>query len=330
MENFNYDLFCEKVKKLKVLLIGETIIDEYVFVTAKGRATKDPILSTGYISDERYLGGVLAPARHLSEFIDEVHVISILGELNTNSEFILSQLKSNITFEYFIKPDSPTIIKKRYIEPAHYQKLFKIEYLNDEVISDDLSYKIIDRIEEIKDDYDLILINDFGHGLFSDVLVDYFSKSNKFIALNVQTNSSNYGYNPITKYNAADFVSMNKTELQLPYHSKNINYQDAVKKIREKSKFKEILLTLGKDGCIFLRDKAYNSKSLVSNPIDTIGAGDAVFSLTSLLSFLKYEGYLISKFANIVGAVAVEILGNKQSITKQALLKYIGQTNGMD
>ena len=324
-----FDLFSE-MKNLKILLIGETIIDEYVFVSAKGRATKDPILSTGFIEEERYLGGVLAPARHLAEFVKNVHVISLLGEFKTNDDFIFTRLKSNIEFEYFTKSNSPTIIKRRYVDPAHYHKLFKVEYINDDIISDTLAYQIMDRIERIKDNYDLILVNDFGHGMFSDILTQYLSNLDKFVAINVQTNSTNYGFNPFTRYSKADFISMNESELLLPFHKKDAHYLDVLKQVAKTNSFKEILVTLGKEGAAFYKNKIQFANSLITNPVDTIGAGDAVFSLTSILSFLGKDEMFILEFANLVGAIAVEILGNKQSVTKQALLKYIGQIDAME
>ena len=70
----------KKFKGLKVLLIGETIIDDYYFVMPNGISIKDPIISTKFIKKERYLGGVFATARHLSQFVKEVNVITLLGE----------------------------------------------------------------------------------------------------------------------------------------------------------------------------------------------------------------------------------------------------------
>ena len=58
------EYYLEKLKSLKVLVIGDAIIDEYVFVATKGRAIKDPILSVGYRNHEIYAGGVLSIARH--------------------------------------------------------------------------------------------------------------------------------------------------------------------------------------------------------------------------------------------------------------------------
>ena len=317
----------KKASELKVLIIGETIIDEYIFVTAKGRATKDPILSTRYISKEKYLGGVLASARHLGQFVKDVHILTLLGDLDSHEEMIKKELEKNIKFEYFYKSNSPTIVKTRYLEPNHNHKLFKVENVDDNEISGISAKMIINRIEELKNDYDLVLVNDFGHELFNDALTDYICSLNKFIGLNVQTNSSNYGYNPVIKYKKADFVSMNETELKLPYHLRKFNPVDLVRKMKDENEFKEILLTMGKEGCLFIRNKMNFSKSFISNPIDTIGAGDAVFAISSIFSFLGTDESLLPKYSNAIGALAVEIIGNKNPITRKAFIDFMATTN---
>ena len=71
---------------MRVFLIGESIIDEYIFVKALGTASKDPVLSTRKINEEKYAGGVLAVANHLANFVDEVHMITILGKNNSQKE----------------------------------------------------------------------------------------------------------------------------------------------------------------------------------------------------------------------------------------------------
>ena len=57
-----------RAKDLKVLLIGEAIIDIYHFGEAIGKAGKEPVLVTKYHREESYIGGVLAVANHLSSF----------------------------------------------------------------------------------------------------------------------------------------------------------------------------------------------------------------------------------------------------------------------
>lgn len=319
-----------KLSSLSVLLIGEAILDEYYFVETIGIASKDPIISTQFQKKEKYLGGIFAPARHLSNFVKKVHVITLLGEYDRNERYIKKSLnKKNITFDFFTKINSPTIIKRRYLEPHHFRKLFKMEYNNTNPISRKLTEKIKKRIGEIISNYDLIIVSDFGHGFINNELIEYLSKQNKFLAINVQTNSSNFGFNTAMKYPKADFLSLNETELRIIYQNKNEEIYKLLEKLYAENKFSSILLTLGKRGCYYYKDKdkLNYSKAFVTNPVDTIGAGDAVFSFSSLLSFLDIDQEYVPKFANAVGACIVETLGNKESITKNNLLKYLEVKN---
>ena len=63
----------EKIEKLKVLIIGETIIDQYIFCEALGKSGKEPVLVLRDLETQKYLGGALAIARHLSEFCHMSH-----------------------------------------------------------------------------------------------------------------------------------------------------------------------------------------------------------------------------------------------------------------
>src|SRR3989344_7276533 len=95
--------YLEKMKSLNVLVIGDTIIDEYHFTDPKGRTIKDPILSVDYIRHERYAGGALAIANHISNFAKNVRLVTVLGDKKRNEEFIIKKLNKNISAKFFTK-----------------------------------------------------------------------------------------------------------------------------------------------------------------------------------------------------------------------------------
>src|SRR6266700_914463 len=78
----------QAIRKLKVLIIGETIIDEYQFCSVMGKSGKEPVLAALHNRTEQYLGGVLAIANHVSNFCDNVGLISALGEINSCEDFV--------------------------------------------------------------------------------------------------------------------------------------------------------------------------------------------------------------------------------------------------
>src|SRR5438093_10400991 len=75
--------YLQALRKLRVLIVGESIIDEYQFCSVLGKSGKESILAALHNRTETYVGGVLAVANHMSNFCDEVAVLSSLGEVNS-------------------------------------------------------------------------------------------------------------------------------------------------------------------------------------------------------------------------------------------------------
>ena len=99
----------DDLKNTKVLIIGETIVDQYVFCEALGKSGKEPVLVLRDIETEQYIGGAAAIARHLADFCSEITLLSILGEKGEHEDFIRSNLQENVKTFFLYKTDSPTI-----------------------------------------------------------------------------------------------------------------------------------------------------------------------------------------------------------------------------
>ena len=116
---------------LRVLVVGETIIDEYTYCEAIGKSGKEPVLATRFLGTDRFGGGVLACANHAASFCEQVDVFTQLGEGGDEEQFVRSVLKSNVTPIFVEKKNSPTIVKKRFVEKYLSQKLFEVYRMND-------------------------------------------------------------------------------------------------------------------------------------------------------------------------------------------------------
>ena len=334
MGDFTLDDISQKLDQLKdldVLIIGDCVIDQYVFIEPKGRAMKDPIISTRFKSEESYAGGVLAVANHVSSYVNKSKLVTLIGDQNPQLNFIQNSLAKNIKLKTFIKEDAPTTIKRRYINTYKNNKLFKIEYMDDFPISNKLSHKIENYLCEELPKYDLVITLDYDHGFMNENIRKILQEKSKFLSLNSQVNSANIGFNSITRYEHADFITMDEPELRLSLMMKFENLEEVVAKFHEKFKHNNFLVTLGKDGCIFHKDETnYSSPILTENIVDTVGAGDAVFSIMSLLVYSKLDNELVPFIANCVGGIDANILGNKEFVTKTKLLNFMGEIyNGL-
>ncbi len=310
-------------KKIKTLVIGDTIIDEYNFAIPKGRAIKDPIMSVDYVKHESYAGGILAIANHVSNFIDNVTCVSALGDREDKREFIKNAINSNVSIKFFVKKNSPTTVKKRYLNIVHNEKLFKVEYINDEPINAKLESELTYFLEHELPKYDLVLVGDFGHGLITDNIIKTIEDKSKYLAINVQCNSANLGFNFVTKYKSPHYVTMDVQELQYAVLDRFSNISVLMNKLYEKTHFNKFLVTMSKDGSAYFNaGKKTSFPAFVTRPLDTVGAGDAVFSITSLFVY-RNRDRIIPFIANCVGGIAVSYMGNKEYISKDKLFEFI-------
>ena len=314
----------DKLKNLRILVIGDTIIDHYVFVKPKGRAIKDPILSVAYDGREVYPGGILAIANHLSDFVKDIKLVTLLGDRETHLDFIKQSLRDNVVLKTFTKKAAPTTVKKRMVDFYRGNKLFKIEYLDDKPIRQDVTAEIIAYLTKELKNYDLIIVGDFGHGFINNSIKRILERESKFLAVNAQSNSSTMGYNYFSLYNRIDFISMNGEELRLPLSRRFEDLSAVISEAHDKFMLNNFIVTVGKEGCIFARNgKIFNAPSLVSSVKDTVGSGDALFAIASLFVYAEADEELIPFMANCAGGIAVNILGNKDSVTKHNLISFI-------
>ena len=191
------------------------------------------------------------------------------------------------------------------------------------------SKKFIKILKEKFQSYDLVILCDFGHGFFNKNIYDLIIKNSKLVSINAQTNSDNRGFNLITKYNNANLVCIDEPEIRLALSDRVSTFKILAEKLSKIIKFNILVITRGNLGISIF--KKINKKKLreVSlsafelNPVDTIGAGDAVLGIASLLACKKTDIEVIAFLGNIFGALATKYLGHSSSIKKKDVLRAV-------
>ena len=338
LKNFRKRYSADKVieslrnlKKMRVLLIGETILDEYHYVAAIGKPPKGDHIAAKFIRGETHAGGILACANHIANFCGSVDLITAIGnqDFMEKEAFVRASLKSNINLHLFFHPTAPTIVKRRYVNQTFLNKLFEI-YVIDDRPSLELETKILAQLKKIFSDkkiYDLVLVLDYGHGLLTPVLIDCISNQNCFLAVNAQTNTANAGYNPITKYRRANYFCLDEPELRLAFRDKDNDINQILTRlVRNIYLPGAITVTRGHLGSITydVANKTFFEAPVLSQKIvDTTGAGDAFLAITAPCVASGIPMDLIPFIGNAVGALAVGYLGNQSSIEAESLFKFI-------
>ncbi len=317
--------YFENSKKLKVLLIGEAIIDIYHYGEAIGKSGKEPILVTKYHREEIYIGGSLAIANHLSSFCAEVTCVTMLGEKGEYESFIREKLKDNVNVVFHYKKESPTIVKRRYIEEYSSQKLFEIYEIDDCYFNDEQKQFFTESIEEHLATHDVVIVADYGHGLLDQISIKKIEEKAKFLAVNTQANASNHGFNCISKYEKADYVCIANRELQLNFRQKHISTIDQIKRLMQEHSYKNVVVTNGVSGSLSCKqgEEIQTTPAFATSTKDRVGAGDAVLAVTSLFVAQGAPADMVGFVGNVVGSQAVNIMGNKSFIEKIPLMKHV-------
>lgn len=315
-----------EIKKLKILIIGELIIDKYVFCEALGKSGKEPVLTMRDKNSEEYLGGSAGIARHVSNFSDNITLFSMIGEKAEYLGKIKSSLPKKIKLEFFKKRNSPTILKTRFVETSSFNKVLGIYKINDEIIKKDQEKKQYKKLKKIISDFDLVIVSDYGHGFITESLAELICSKSKFLALNAQINSTNIGYHSMRNYKKADCVVINQGELENELRDRSKDLVSLIKQLSLRNKIKSLVVTQGRRGAILYdkkSNKIHKSSALASKVIDKVGAGDAFLSIISLFLKLNVQKDLSLLAGSLAAAQSTEDIGNKNAVNKTILLKSI-------
>jgi len=316
----------KEVEDMKILVIGDIIIDEYHYCKGMGKSQKDNIIATKFLNEEVFAGGVLAAANHLAGFCKNVTLVSSIGTKNDYKDFIIKHLNSHIKQRFFYYKDAPTVVKRRFVDPAFLNKLFEICHLEDtNHIPRSLENQIYDYLDSNLKKFDMVLVADFGHGLISPKLVKILCKKANFLAVNVQTNSANLGFNLITKFDRADYICIDEPEIRFACHDKFSDLKKLMLAVSKKLNCDRIIITRGHKGSLaYSKKEGFADIPVFSKQVvDRIGAGDAYFSITSPCVFKAEPMDIVGFIGNAVGAMKVLIVGNRSSVEPAPLFKYI-------
>jgi rfaE bifunctional protein kinase chain/domain/rfaE bifunctional protein nucleotidyltransferase chain/domain len=328
-QKFNF----EKIKKIindfkniTPLIIGETIIDQYFFCEALGKSGKEPILVLRDKYNESYLGGAGAICRHISEFCKNIFFLSTIGEKKESFNFIKKNLSKNIKYYFLRKKDSPTIIKKRFLDDVTKSKLLGVYSLEDSFVNKIEEKNLINNFNKFLKKSDLTILSDYGHGMISKDFSKIIKKKSKFLAVNVQINAANIGYHSLQNYKSVDFMIINEGELRHEMRSKNENIFNLAKELANNFKIKYLVVTQGSCGS-FLYEKNkntfYKSGAFAKIALDKVGAGDAMLSILAICLYKKIDINLALLISSLAAAQSVRTMGNKFSISKNTLLKEL-------
>lgn len=319
--------YVDKIEKLKVLVVGDVIIDKYTYCSVQGMMSKDMGYSARLSNSEEYLGGSVAIARHLRTFTDDVTLMSIIGNEEEMHSRLLDELAGKVQQELIYSSTFPTIVKHRFLsrneKREEYKKIFVINNIPENTRYEEETYTAFKELLRKRiADFDAVFLCDFGHGLIDRETIDIVQKSAKYLVLNCQTNSTNKGCNIITKYTRADVFSLDQQELKLAYPEYSMDERAGLQKLSEHLSGNGWLTRGAKGAYEVCGGIIGECPAFTLSVKDTIGAGDAFFATAGIFAAAGAPIEVGTFIGNIGGALGANIVGNKDAVEKVNVLKY--------
>lgn len=317
----------DRVKYQKVHVVGEPIVDTYIFCTPESISSKSPSVSARFAYEENYAGGSLAIANHLSDFVGDVHLYMTHGGEAYFNELLKTRLDPRIRIFAQEIPSIPTPRKTRFIAIDRSQRIFELTNLRSDQWLHHSPKEFCELVRKNNSPENSTILADFGHGLFEGPVVETMAALEGFIGLNVQTNSSNFGFNPFTKHKKFSFLSIDIREARIACHDRSTSTLELARMISRDLSLSGagMAMTLGATGAYYFprQNSELSAPAFADSVLDATGAGDAFFALTSLLVKAGCPDVMVPFLGNVFAGLKTKIIGNKSAVSKAQFVKAI-------
>ena len=313
-----------KGKKAKILVIGDLMLDHYLWGKCERISPEAPVQIVDIERETTILGGAGNVVNNLISFGAEVGVISVVGEDNIAEELKEMLLKKGVEINLISEKGRKTTKKSRVI--ASNQQVIRVDKESREDISKISQEKLFSILEEKIDNYQTILLSDYNKGVLTkeltEKIISFVNYKNKKILIDPK--GEDY-----SKYRGAYLLTPNRKEASI---ASKIEIKDrkslkkAIKKLKKELNLRVSIITLSEEGIALFDKKLQIFPTLAKEVFDVTGAGDTV--LASLAFALTLENSIEEaiKFANLSAGVVVGKIGSATA-TIEEIEEYQSRLN---
>jgi len=308
----------EKFKGLRVTVLGDLIVDEYINCDPIGMSQEDPTLVITPIQTDRFVGGAGIVAAHASSLGADVKYFTVVG-FDDAATYAREKLFDYRVSTVMLQDESrPTTLKQRF--RASGKTMLRVSHLRQHAISVELAKKMLESIEEALDKTDLLIFSDFNYGCLPQQLVDDIIAIcvRKKIAMVADSQSSSQ-VGDVSRYKGMLLLTPTEREARLAVRDFNSGLVVLAEKLRQKSEAQNILMTLGAEGVIAhsayggSEEDAWHTDRLPAFNTaakDPAGAGDSLLTCCSMALVVGADIWQSMYLGSLAAACQVGRVGN--------------------
>ena len=296
-------------KSPNILVIGDLMIDHYLWGDCNRISPEAPVQVIDLKEETSSLGGAGNVVNNLKTLGANVDVLTVVGdcENTTHLKKLLNQIKVRTNF--LITEKNRVTSKKTRVISSNQQV---VRYDNESIydISKTSESKLLKTFHKIINEYDVLLLSDYGKGVLTDSLTKKVIQASKKLRIKTLIDPKGKDF---SKYSGAHLITPNKREAELATGIKisdNNSLKNAIKKLKQTLNLDISMITLSEEG-IAIYDKGLKIfPATVRSVFDVTGAGDTVLSSLGFALAIKNDINLAAKLSNLAAGVVVGKIGS--------------------
>jgi rfaE bifunctional protein kinase chain/domain len=311
---------CTCFEKLKVVVIGDLIIDEYITCQPLGMSQEDPTIVVTPVDSLRFIGGAGIVAAHAAGLGAQVDFISISGQDATRAFGIEKLAEFKVRSHLLEDIGRPTTLKQRYRSKG--KSLLRVSHLHQGAISAELQEQMLDLLEPVLADADLLVFSDFNYGCLPQPLVERVTAKAKthgvLLAADSQSSSQ---VGDISRFTGMDLITPTEREARIAARNHEDGLVVLAEKLRQQAQAKNVLLKMGEEGLLIHawdRSKGDAESGIMtdqvpalnSHPKDVAGAGDSLLIAGAMAMACGANIWEAGCLGSLAAAIQVGRVGN--------------------
>jgi rfaE bifunctional protein kinase chain/domain len=308
----------ERFKELRVLVVGDLILDEYIDCEPLGMSREDPTLVVTPLNSSLFVGGAGIVACHAQGLGAKASLVTIVG-VDNSAKMAQERLDASGVKSTLIEDNSrPTTVKKRY--RAYGKTLLRVSELKGHEIDSVLSDELVLATQKLLTDTNLVIFSDFSYGCLPQKVIDTIANecSRKGIVMVADSQSSSQ-IGDIGKFKNMLMITPTEHEARLAVNRKQTGLADLAGQLVKKLDCRNVLITLGAEGLLVEQSIASLSSqgshtdqlpALNNHPVDVSGAGDCLLVTAAMALVAGGSIWTAAYLGSIAAACQVARKGN--------------------
>lgn len=306
----------QRMKGLRVCVIGETIVDEYISCDALGMSQEDPTIVVTPIMQERFIGGAGIVAAHARSLGSSVHLFSVLGLDEASSTARSTITNYGVDLHAYEDESRPTTLKQRY--RVGQKTLLRVSHLRQHDITADIRKQILHDLDPILQHTDLLIFADFNYGCLPQSLVTEIIQlcTDRGVKMAADSQSSSQ-IGDVSRFQQMTLIPPTEREARLALQDFDSGLVVLAAKLQERAKAANVVVTLGAEGVLVQAGPSETNKwqtdrlpALNNAPKDVAGAGDSFLTCAAMALAVGADIWQASYLGSLAAACQVGRVGN--------------------